>query len=92
MFGTRIKIMWDQQLVDPPIHYINKVPIIKNRDRSDYRFGTHKWIDLAGPDYLTDNDDISVIFFGPITSPKVTGDPYEIKTDPGWSAMIHDFC
>ena len=49
-----------------------KVLIIKNRDWSDYRFDTHKWIDLAGADYLTDNDDISVIFFGPITSPKVT--------------------
>ena len=44
----------------------------KNRDRSDYRFDTHKRIDLAGADYLTDNDDISVIFFGPITSPKVS--------------------
>ena len=27
---------------------------------------------MAGADYLTDNDDISVIFFGPITSLKVT--------------------
>ena len=35
-----------------------------NRDRSDYRFDTHKWIYLAGADYLTDNDDISVFFFG----------------------------
>ena len=41
-----------------------KVPIIKNRDQSDYRFDTHKWNDLAGADYLTDNDDISVIIFG----------------------------
>ena len=49
-----------------------KVPIIKNRDRSDYRFDTHKRIDLAGANYLTDNDDISVIFFGPITLLKVT--------------------
>ena len=29
-------------------------------------------IDFTGADYLTDNDDISVIFFGSITSPKVT--------------------
>ena len=50
----------------------DKVPIIKNRDRSDYQFDTHKWIDLAGADYLTDNDDFSVILFGPITSPKVS--------------------
>ena len=50
----------------------DKVPIIKNRDRSDYRFDTHKWIDLAGADYLTNNDDISVIFFGPMLSPKVS--------------------
>ena len=50
----------------------DKVLIIKNRDRSEYRFDSHKWIDLARPDYLTDNDDISVIFFGPITSPKVS--------------------
>ena len=49
-----------------------KVLIIKNRDRSDYQFDTHKLIDLAGADYLTDKDDILVIFFGPITSPKVT--------------------
>ena len=47
----------------------DKVPIIKIRDRSDYRFDTHKWINLAGADYLTDNNDISVIFF--IKSPKV---------------------
>ena len=45
---------------------------MKNRDWCDYRFDTHKWIDLAGADYLTDYDDISVIFLGPITSPKVT--------------------
>ena len=42
----------------------DKFPINKNRDRCDYQFDTHKWIDLAGADYLTDNDDISVIFFG----------------------------
>ena len=24
----------------------------------------HKWIDFAGADYLTDNNDFSVIFFG----------------------------
>ena len=22
MFGARVKIMWEEQLVDPPIHYI----------------------------------------------------------------------
>ena len=49
-----------------------KVPIIKNRDRSDYRFDTHKWIDLARADYLTDNDDFLVIFLGPMSLPKVT--------------------
>ena len=49
-----------------------------NRDRSDYRFDTHKWIDWAGADYLTDNDDISVFLFGPITSPKVTMNETEI--------------
>ena len=27
---------------------------------------------LARANYLTDNDDISVVFFGPITSPKVS--------------------
>ena len=41
----------------------DKFPIIKNRDRCNYRFNTHKWIDLAGADYLTDNNDISVKFF-----------------------------
>ena len=40
----------------------DKFLIIKNRDRCDYRFDTHKWIDLAGADYLTDNDDILVTF------------------------------
>ena len=42
----------------------DKVPIIKNRERSDYRFNTHKWIDFAGADYLTDNDEFSMIIFG----------------------------
>ena len=27
MFGARIKIMWEEQLVDPPIHYITSVNI-----------------------------------------------------------------
>ena len=41
-----------------------KVPIIKNRDRSEYRFDTHKGIDFAGADYLTANDEFSMnIFF-----------------------------
>ena len=40
----------------------DKFPIIKNRDRCYFRFDTHKLIDLAGADYLTDNDDIVVIF------------------------------
>ena len=39
-----------------------KFLIIKNRDWCNYRFDTHKLIDLAGADYLTNNDDISVIF------------------------------
>ena len=25
MFGARVKIMWDEQLVDPPVHYITSV-------------------------------------------------------------------
>ena len=25
MFGARIKIMWEEQLVDPSIHYIKKI-------------------------------------------------------------------
>ena len=28
-------------------------------------FDTHKWNDLAGADYLSDNDDFSLIFLGP---------------------------
>ena len=28
MFGARIKIMWEEQLVDPPIDYINKYNIV----------------------------------------------------------------
>ena len=35
-------------------------------------FDTHKWIDLAGADYLSDNNYLSMIIFGAITSPKVT--------------------
>ena len=31
-----------------------------------------KWIDLAGADYLTDNDKFSMIIFGAMLSPKVT--------------------
>ena len=27
------------------------------------QFDTHKWIDLAGADYLADNDDFSMIIF-----------------------------
>ena len=30
--------------------------------RFNARFDTHKWIDLAGADYLSDNDDFSMIF------------------------------
>ena len=41
-----------------------KVQIIKNRDPSEYRFDTHKGIDFAGADYLTDNDEFSMITFG----------------------------
>ena len=36
----------------------------KNRDQCDYRFDTHKWIDLAGADYLADNDEFLMIIFG----------------------------
>ena len=43
-----------------------KVTIIKNRDQSDYWFDTQKLIDFSGADYLSDNNDISVIFFGPM--------------------------
>ena len=42
----------------------DKVMIIKNRHRSDYRFDTNKWIDFSGADYLTDNDEFSMIIFG----------------------------
>ena len=35
MFGARIKIMWDEQLVDPPIHYLTGVVVpwssVKNK-------------------------------------------------------------
>ena len=41
----------------------DKFPIIKNRDRCDYWFDTHKWIDLTGADYLSANDDFLMIFF-----------------------------
>ena len=37
-------------------------------------FDGPKWIDFTGADYLTDNDDISAIFFWLITLPKVTVD------------------
>ena len=40
----------------------DKFPIIKNRDRWDYRLDTHKWIDLARSDYLSDNDEFSMFF------------------------------
>ena len=29
MFGARIKIMWEEQLVDPPIHNITSVNALK---------------------------------------------------------------
>ena len=31
MFGTRIKIMWKEQRVDPPIDYIMKLIAIKTK-------------------------------------------------------------
>ena len=36
------------------------------------RFNTHKWIDFSGVDYLSDNDEVWMIFFGAIRSPKVS--------------------
>ena len=30
MFGARIKIMWEEQLVDPPIAYLIKAGIIND--------------------------------------------------------------
>ena len=30
-----------------------------------------KWIDFSGVDYLSDNEDFLMIFFGPMLSPKV---------------------
>ena len=41
-------------------------------NRLNDRFDTHTWIDLAGADYLSDNDYFSMIIFGAITSPKVS--------------------
>ena len=36
------------------------------------QFDIHKWIDFSGADYLSNNDEFSMIFFGAIRSPKVT--------------------
>ena len=36
------------------------------------RFDSHKWIYFSRADYLTDNDEFSMCFFGPMLLPKVT--------------------
>ena len=39
MFATRIKIMWEEQLVDPPIHYIKDLLDIQNDPKIMMRNG-----------------------------------------------------
>ena len=41
-----------------------KFPIIKNRDQCDYRFDYINGSGFSGANYLPDNDDFSMIFFG----------------------------
>ena len=53
------------------IHSIPIFLMIKKRDRCKYQFDGCEWINLSGADYLSDNDEFLMIFFGAIRLPKV---------------------
>ena len=52
MFGTRMKIMWEEQFVDPPIRYVKSVIWLFHELRQDDFLRPSHYTTIRTPNYL----------------------------------------